>query len=186
MLQRRMLLQNYRYKLLYKLTNNGKYYYILDDVKVTSDNYFVYYGLKLLDTKNMALFDTRNSGGYVEEPLGQLGLFYFNGKLRHTWGNAHIDHDQEINEYFEGMLDVNSGNTSGAFVCNRPFCIFTNWSDGGIDGRIADCEFYYLKIFSSKSVLIHDFRPRKCINCEYPCIVDLVTDKIYIPIVVNN
>lgn len=163
------------------LINNGEYYYILDDVLLSSDNYNVEFSLTLLDSSNMALFGTRNSGGWEEEPSGQLGLFYFNGSLRHTWGNAYIDHEQAINESIESTLDVNSGNTEGSFTCTKPFVIFSNWSDGVIDPRIAKVNMQYIKIYNSSSVLIHEFRPCKYVNENFPRIIDLVSMKTYKP-----
>lgn len=171
-----MLIAN-NYEILDSIINDGEYYYILNDVMLTSDNYNTYFALTLRDNSNMALFGTRNSGGWVEEASGQLGLFYFNGNLRHTWGNAYIDEEYEPNVLINKKLNVNSGNTEGPFVCNRPFIIFSNWSDGAIDNRIAKVEFYFILIYDSAGTLIHEFRPCQFSNEPYPRIIDVVTKK---------
>lgn len=179
-MRRRLSMQS-NIKILDSYINSDLYYYILDDVMLTSDNYNTYFSLKLLDSTNMALFGTRNSGGWEEEASGQLGLFYFNGNLRHTWGNAYIDEEYEPNVLINKKLNVNSGNTEGPFVCNRPLVIFSNWSEGEIDPRIAYVEFNFILIYDSSGNLKHEIRPCQITGENFVRMIDLVTNKTYKP-----
>lgn len=153
---------------------------MFDDILLDSTCTDIQYSLTILEDRNMALFGTRDSGGVNEDQVSAIAAFYFYGSIRSMWGNAYIDEKHSIGKDLTTTLNINSGNTQGAFKCSNPFCLFTNWTDGVLDSRIAYVDFRYLKITDNTGKIRHYLRP--CIlEGDVPGIIDLVTKKKYKP-----